>query len=92
MNTDYLKNWNVAEQQQRADFMEELYKASGRSNGIYTNLWQEFCINEAGPYCRNMFFERRKAIEEFVKLEQEKQLQSDDLSAGPETFIDTFHD
>ena len=92
MNTDYLNSWNVAEQQQRADFMEHLYRCSGRTNGSYTGLWQEFCIKEAGPYCRNMFFERQKAIQEFVKLEQEKQKTSNDLSSQSEEFISTFHD
>ena len=28
----------------RADIMDALYAASGRTNGLYTNLWQEFCI------------------------------------------------
>ena len=92
MNTDYLADWNNAEQMQRAVFMEELYKSSGRTNGVYTGLWQEFCMKEAGPYCRNMFFERRKAIEEFVKLELNKQLQNDVHPAGSEPFIETFHD
>lgn len=29
--------------QQRADMMNALYHASGRINGLYTGLWQEFC-------------------------------------------------
>lgn len=28
--------------QQRADMMNALYHASGRTNGLYTGLWQEF--------------------------------------------------
>jgi hypothetical protein len=29
----------------RSRFMDALYAASGRTNGIYTNLWQEFCAD-----------------------------------------------
>lgn len=29
----------------RARFMDALYAASGRTNGLYTNLWQEFCAD-----------------------------------------------
>jgi hypothetical protein len=28
--------------QRRADFLELLYQSSGRTNRLYTNLWQEF--------------------------------------------------
>lgn len=83
MDTSYLKGWNVAEQNQRVKFMEHLYKCSGRTNGIYTGLWQDFCLKEAGYYCRNMWFEQQKAIEEFIKVESLKQTES---------FIPTLHD
>ena len=49
MNTDYLKGWDVQEQQQRVEFMQHMYECSGRTNGLFTGLWQEFCLNEAGP-------------------------------------------
>ena len=29
--------------QQRADMMDALYARSGRTNGVYTGLWDEFC-------------------------------------------------
>ena len=31
--------------QQRADLMEHLYGISGRTNGLYTGLWQDFCCD-----------------------------------------------
>jgi len=31
--------------QNRVRFMDALYKASGRTCGTYTNLWQEFCAH-----------------------------------------------
>ena len=42
MNTDYLKGWDVAEQQRRVDFLDELYVVSGRTNGLYTGLYSEW--------------------------------------------------
>lgn len=38
--------------QLRADVMEELYADSGRTNGLYTGLWQEFCL-ELGAIARD---------------------------------------
>ena len=28
--------------QRRTEFMEELYQRSGRTNGLFTGLWQEY--------------------------------------------------
>ena len=39
---EVLKNWDVAEQQRRAVFMEFLYSAYERDNSLFTGLWQEF--------------------------------------------------
>ena len=33
--------------QQRADMMDALYKRSGRTNGLYTGLWDEFAHDMA---------------------------------------------
>lgn len=38
--------------QLRADVMEELYARSGRTNGLYTGLWQDFCL-ELGAIARD---------------------------------------
>lgn len=29
--------------QRRTEFMEELYQRSGRTNGLFTGLWAEYC-------------------------------------------------
>ena len=68
MNTDYLAGWDVKKEQQKADFMEYMYHCSGRANGgpgvvgLYTGLWQEFCIKEAGPIMRDRYFEMMEAV------------------------------
>ena len=34
-------NSDIREQQARADYIEHLYRASGRTNGLYTGLYQQ---------------------------------------------------
>tara|TARA_R100000005_G_C5000135_1_gene206965 strand:+ start:1863 stop:2126 length:264 start_codon:yes stop_codon:yes gene_type:complete len=87
METNYLAGWDAKTEQQKADFMEHMYKCSGRTNGLFTGLWEQFCLKEAGPYCRQMYFDRIKAIEEFVRLEKEKA-----SADNAEEFVATFHD
>ena len=86
--------WNVEEQSQRAQFMNHMYKCSGRTNGLYTGLWEEFCLNEAGPYCRQLFFERQKAISDFITHAQTLSGVAADCQQDQckEEFITTFHD
>ncbi|QDP50050.1 MAG: hypothetical protein Unbinned3459contig1000_60 [Prokaryotic dsDNA virus sp.] len=89
MDTSYLQGWNVTEQQQRVTFMAHMYKCSGRESkdhplhGVYTGLWQDFCLKEAGPTCRQMYFDRLNAIEQFINMEE--------LKKG-EQFMATLHD
>ena len=77
MNTDYLAGWNVAAEQRKADFMEHMYQCSGRHQGppgvkgLYTGLWEEFCLREAGPAMRDKWFEMMEA----VRLYEEGKLQ-----------------
>ena len=59
---EQLLNWDVVAEQKKADFMEHMYKCSGRTNGLYTGLWEHFCIHEAGPIMRERFFEMVEAI------------------------------
>jgi len=80
MQTDYLNNWDVKAEQRKADFMEHMYKCSARTNGLYTGLWEEFAVNEAAPYCRDMYFERLEAIKEY-----ELQLQLQEMVVLPQT-------
>jgi len=87
MNTDYLKDWDVKKEQQKADFMEHMYRCSGRTNSLFTGLWQEFCIKEAGPTCRDAWFAKQEAIKHFQELE----LQQKTVTIKEE-FVPTLHD
>lgn len=77
MNTDYLKGWDVDAEQRKADFMEHMYQCSGRAKmgpgmvGLYTGLWADFCVREAGPIMRDKYFEMLEA----VRLYEEGKLQ-----------------
>ena len=59
---DVLNSWDVKKEQQKADFMEHLYEVYLPVNHCYTALWQRFLYEEAGPYCRDMYFERLEAV------------------------------
>jgi hypothetical protein len=67
---EQLRNWSVVAEQQKADFMEHMYECSGRQykdhpmHGLYTGLWQDFCIREAGPKCRDDYFKRLEFIKD----------------------------
>jgi len=89
------EDWDVQEQSRRAFFMQHMYKCSGRTNGLYTGLWQEFCMNEAGPYARDVFFDRLKAqfeYEQMVLEQRERELQeAEDFKATIEDLAKELH-
>ena len=96
---EYLATWNIHEQNQRAIFMEHMYDRSGRTNGLYTGLWQEFCMKEAGPYCKTMWFEQQRAVKEFIDQANLRQLETLSLPEEPckdetctEPFVPNLHD
>jgi len=41
--------------QRRADVMQALYIRSGRTNGLFTGLWQDYCL-ELGAKLRDYGF------------------------------------
>lgn len=75
---EQLRNWDVKAEQRKADFMEHMYQCSGRTNGLYTGLWQDFCLKEAGPTMRDDYYKRLQFIEDFkngkIPLQQQELL------------------
>lgn len=65
---EILDNWNVTLEQQRADFQEHLYQTYKPANHCFTGLWERFCITEAGPICRDKYFEMVAAVKEYERL------------------------
>jgi hypothetical protein len=67
---EQLQSWDVAKEQQKADFLEHIYQVYQPTNHTYTGLWERFCMTEAGPTCRDLYFERIAAIEKFLEETQ----------------------
>jgi hypothetical protein len=65
---EQLCSWDVVREQQKADFQEHLYTVYQPGNHCYTGLWERFCITEAGPICRDKYFEMVAAVEEYERL------------------------
>lgn len=65
-------------QQRRADILESLYKDSGRSNGLYTGLWQEFCKDLGRAFLEKDYEELHKEV---VTALQETESVFDDVLA-----------
>lgn len=74
---EQLTNWDVAAEQRKSDFLEHMYHCAGRQvvghpmHSLYTGLWQDFCVKEAGPIMRDRYFEMMEA----VRLYEEGKLQ-----------------
>jgi hypothetical protein len=62
--------------QSRADMMDALYRASGRTCGTYTGLWQEFCgdlaANFRDTYYPELLDKVVKAIDETESVMSQK--------------------
>ena len=66
---------DYSNEQKKADFMEHMYQCSARTNGLYTGLWQEFCLNEAGPIMRDRYFEMLEAIAIYEERKLSKEIE-----------------
>lgn len=73
-NFDYqkiLNNWDIKKENQKTEFLDHMYKCAGRQDkshpmcGLYTGLWQDFCIKEAGPVMRDQYFEFKAAVDAY---------------------------
>ena len=63
--------------QQRADMMEALYQASGRTCCTYTGLWEEFCqdiaANFRDTYYPDLLVKVMRAMDDTMSVMTEKQ-------------------
>jgi hypothetical protein len=62
-----LQSWDAKKELQKADFMEHIYQVYRPTDHTYTGLWGRFCMTEAGPTCRDLYFERLEAIEKYLE-------------------------
>ena len=54
---EVLDNWDVKEEQKKADFLEFLYDLYKPGDGLYTGLWQQF-KDDIAQSMRDKFFEK----------------------------------
>ncbi len=55
--SDILETWNAEQENRKALFTDFLYQRSGRTNGLFTGLWEEWC-RESGEKLRDKHFEK----------------------------------
>lgn len=63
---EILTNWNVNEEQSKADFLDALYQFYAPGNGCYTGLFQRFQA-DITEFARHLVTRRGYAIEDLFK-------------------------
>lgn len=61
-----LQEWVAEQENRKALFTDFLYQRSGRTNGLFTGLWDEWC-REAGIQAREEHFTAVKSGEGKIK-------------------------
>ena len=69
----------LEENDRRVIFQQHMYNCAGRQHpdhpmhGLFTGLWHDFCLNEAGKAQRDMWFDRMEFVQKVesgeIKLE-----------------------
>ena len=68
-NSQFSPEW-LEENNRRIVFQTHMYNCSGRANsdhpmhGLFTGLWQDFCLNEAGIAQRDQWFDRMQFVQD----------------------------
>lgn len=63
---EILKNWNVDEEQSKADFLDALYEFYAPGTGCYTGLFQRFQADLA-YFARHLVTRRGYAVEDLFR-------------------------
>ena len=89
------REW-IQENERRVIFMYHMYKCAGRENpdhpmhGLFTGLWHDFCLNEAGRAQRDMWFDRMEFIKKVesgeIKIDPPKQSNTSEADPVDEYF------
>ena len=81
------REW-LEENDRRVIFQQHMYNCAGRQNpdhpkhGLFTGLWEDFCLNEAGKAQRDQWFDRM----EFVR-----KVESGEIKLDPAPPANDFH-
>lgn len=60
------ETWNAEQENRKALFIDFLYQRSGRTNGLFTGLWDEWC-RECGAQAREEYFTAVESKEGKIK-------------------------
>ena len=63
---EILKNWNVDDEQSKADFLDALYQFYAPGNGLYTGLFQRF-QQDITEFARHLVTHRGHTVEDLFK-------------------------
>lgn len=63
---EILANWNVDEEESKAQFLDALYKFYAPGNGCYTGLFQQF-QQDITEFTRHLVTRRGYAVEDLFK-------------------------
>lgn len=63
---EILKNWNVDDEQSKANFLDALYEFYAPGNGCYTGLFQRFQA-DITEFARHLVTQRGFAVEDLFK-------------------------
>ena len=61
-----LENWNVDDEQSKAEFLDALYEFYCPGNGCYTGLYQRF-QSDITEFCRHLVTHRNMEIAELFR-------------------------
>ena len=63
---EILDNWNVDEEQSKADFLDALYEFYSPGNGCYTGLYQRFQA-DITEFCRHLVTRRGMDVSDLFR-------------------------
>jgi hypothetical protein len=61
-----LENWNVDEEQSKAEFLDALYEFYAPGNGCYTGLYQRF-QSDVSEFCRHLVTRRGMDVSDLFR-------------------------
>ena len=87
----------LEENNRRVIFQQHMYNCAGRQNpdhpmhGLFTGLWHDFCLNEAGKAQRDMWFERMEFVQKVERGEIKIDSSNYQVSTAPDP-VDKYLD
>ena len=87
----------LEENDRRVIFQQHMYNCAGRQHpdhpmhGLFTGLWHDFCLNEAGKAQRDMWFDRMEFVQKVESGEIKIDSSNYQVSTAPDP-VDKYLD